>query len=106
MTRSSDSMPTATYSAVAGTFARSASATGLRPTSSSAASALRLRGPPGPPRPRPRSVSRRAAEAARRAAGWPLRSTAGGVGPLPVSARLTLPPEPTWAPFLDLRIAP
>ena len=44
--------------------------------------------------------------AARRAAGWPLRSSAFGVGPLPFSARRTWPPEPTWAPFFDLRIAP
>src|SRR5690349_6946239 len=79
--------------------ARSASATGLRPTSSSGASGFLGRRRPG-------ASDRRSAAAARRAAGWPLRSVAFGVGPLPARPRARLPPEPTVAPFLLLRTAP
>src|SRR6266542_2403197 len=96
-TRSSVSMPSATYSAVAGTSARSASATGLRPTSSSGASTGDLR-----------RAAVRPAAAALRCAGCPGRSSAGGVGPLPFSPRRRWPPEPTTAPFFEpgLRRAP
>ena len=49
-----------------------------------------------------------AARGGRRCAGWPLRISAGGVGPLPSSARRRWPPEPTTIPFFvpSLRIAP
>ena len=90
-TRSSGSRPCATYSAVVGICARSASTTGLRPTSSSGDS------------PRARAGLRAAffaAAVARRCAGCPLRASAGGVGPRPSSPRRRCPPEPTTAPFL------
>src|SRR5262249_42541733 len=48
----------------------------------------------------------RPAAAARGGGGCPVRASAGGVGPLPRSARLRCPPEPTCAPFFDLRTAP
>src|SRR5438105_800558 len=78
--------------------ARSASTTGLRPTTSSEGDL-----PPLPP------AARRWAETARftlawaaRCLTWPLRISAGGVGPLPSSPRRRCPPLPTWAPFLDV----
>src|ERR1700704_1330317 len=80
--------------------ARRASAPGVRPPSSSGASGFLG------PRRRGEASLRRSAAAARRAAGWPLRSVALGVGPLPDRPRARLPPEPTVAPFLPLRTAP
>src|ERR1700759_613510 len=95
VSRSSDWVPSATYSAGAGTPARRHSTTGLRPSPVSKPSSLRLAG-------------RRACALARLAAGWFGRMCAGGVAPRPSSPRRRWPPEPTVGPFLvpALRIAP
>src|SRR3984885_12937314 len=95
VSRSSAWVPSATYSAVAGTPARKHSSTGLRPSTVSTPSSLRLAG-------------RRACALARLAAGWFGRMCAGGVAPRPSSPRRRWPPEPTVGPFLvpALRTAP
>src|SRR5580693_8360887 len=95
VSRSSAWVPSATYSAVAGTPARRHSTTGLRPSTVSKPSSLRLAG-------------RRACALARLAAGWFGRMCAGGVAPRPSSPPRRTPPEPTVGPFLvpALRIAP
>src|ERR1700712_5682603 len=88
---------------MAGAPPRNASTTGLRPTTVSGRSPRSLRCG------RPCGVaSRREAAAARRAAGCPVRSVAGGVAPLGLIARRDCPPEPTTAPFFVpvLRTAP
>src|ERR1700743_803451 len=95
VSRSSAWVPSATYSAVAGTPARRHSTTGLRPNTVSKPSSLRLAG-------------RRACALSRLAAGWYGRMCAGGVAPRPSSPRRRWPPEPTVGPFLvpALRTAP
>src|SRR6476619_865526 len=104
--RSSASIRSANHSAVAGTLARSASTTGLRPATHSgppATSRDRLldceRVPPD--RPPADDVVRFAAARALRCAGWLGRSEAFGVGPLPLSCLRRWAPEPTVWPFFD-----
>src|SRR5882757_1167923 len=80
--------------------ARSASTTGLRPTTSSEVDLA--------PRPEWRrdcaETVRLACALAIRFLLWPLRASAGGVGPLPSRALRRWPPLPTVAPFLlDVR---
>src|SRR5690606_26646122 len=97
-----------------GILARNASSTELRPVTTSgplpesdcrgrgarwvfcAASVLRP----------PRFSARRSWAALRLPAGWYGRSSALGVGPLPSSACLPWPPEPTCGPLRPLRTAP
>src|SRR5579863_5173424 len=100
-----------TYNTEAGTLARSDSTTGLRPATNSAASppprGARDRSAPGPRAAagpqgdaelsapaEARGEDPADAAAARRWAGWPGRWAAGGVGPLPSSARRPCPPVP------------
>src|SRR3954451_14196069 len=112
LTRRSDSIPIAMCSADAGTFARKASTTGLRPATYSGPSTpgLPRRTPAVPP---PDSVrirsaasaflptaARLAAALALRAAGCLGRSVAFGVGPLPSKALRRCPPDPTSGFFL------
>ena len=63
-----------------------------------AVAVVRRRVAAGRPRSPPVDAACLAAEFARRCAGWPLRISAGGVGPLPCSARRRWPPEPTTIP--------
>jgi len=98
-TRSSLSMNCWTYRVDAGTPSRSASTTGLRPTTISDVPL-----PPRPLRVAGRPCVRRACAVAMRFFLWPLRISAGGVGPLPSRPRRRWPPLPTCAPFLpDMR---
>src|SRR3954471_24772615 len=102
-------MRSATYRAVVGIFAASASTTALRPTTYSGAPSRErpeLR-PDGARRPPLSERSERLA-AARFffAAGCLSRSVAFGVGPRPFSCLRRWPPVPTVGPFLSLRIAP
>src|SRR5690606_8328322 len=101
LTRSSASMFSATYSAVAGTSVRSDSTTGLRPAMISGLSAAFFWA-------RLRCSSCAARFWACFCLGCPGRFSPLGVGPLPSRPFLRLPPEPTTCPFLvpSLRTAP
>src|SRR5438105_10328609 len=112
LTRRSDSMPIAMCSADAGTLARKASTTGLRPATYSGPSTVGRprRTPAAPPADSVRVLSaasaflptaaRLAAALALRAAGCLGRSAAFGVGPLPSNAFRRWPPDPTSGFFL------